>query len=186
MGVDPRLLFSSIKRVLGPVRVRDLNDYRHVTDSGILGQILEENEYPEIGQRIADVKAVFMEGLSNHINDQGSFPVIDGALQFVERIRESQDVRVAIATGCWRESALLKLSTSGFNIDGIPLASCDDSPSRVEIMRSALRMAGGSAREVTYFGDGEWDLRACKELGWQFVAVGPRLGGIESFSDIQV
>ena len=141
MGVDPRLLFSSIKRVLGPVRMRDLNDYRHVTDSGILGQILEENEYPDISQRIADVKAVFMEGLSNHINDQGSFPVIDGALQFVERIRESADVRVAIATGCW---------------------------------------------EVTYVGDGEWDQRACKELGWQFVAVGPRLGGIESFTDIQV
>ncbi len=53
-------------------------------------------------------------------------------------------------------------------------------------MRSALRMAGGSAGEVTYFGDGEWDQRACKELGWQFVAVGPRLGGIESFTDIQV
>ena len=53
-------------------------------------------------------------------------------------------------------------------------------------MRSALRMAGGCAGEVTYFGDGEWDQRACKELGWQFVAVGPRLGGIESFTDIQV
>ena len=103
--------------------------------------ILEENEYADISQRIADVKAVFMEGLSNHTNDQGSFPVIDGALQFVERIRKSADVRVAIATGCW---------------------------------------------EVTYFGDGEWDQRACKELGWQFVAVGPRLGGIESFRDIQV
>ena len=148
--------------------------------------ILEENEYADISQRIADVKAVFMEGLSNHTNDQGSFPVIDGALQFVERIRKSADVRVAIAAGCWREAALRKLSTSGFDIEGIRLTSCDDSPSRVESMRAALRMAGGCAREVTYFGDGEWDQRACKELGWQFVAVGPRLGGIESFTDIQV
>ena len=186
MGVDPNLYFSSIEQVLGPVCLRDLDDYDDVTDSGILGQVLEENALSGAGELAASVKAVFMNGLNSHIEDIGSFPVIEGAVQFVERIRRSTDMRVAIATGCWRESALLKLRTSGFNIEGIPLATSDDSPSRVEIMRSALQMTGSDAGAVTYFGDAEWDQRACHDLGWNFVAVGPRLGGINSFSCIQL
>jgi len=186
MGVDPTLYFSSIERVLGPVCLRDLNDYHHVTDSGILRQVLEENGFSEIGEIIASVKSVFMEGLNSHIEDMGSFPVIDGAVQFVDRVRRSTDMRIAIATGCWRESALLKLQTAGFNIEGIPLATSDDSPSRVEIMRSAQEMSGGDAGAVTYFGDAEWDERACHGLGWNFIAVGPRLGGIKSYSSIQL
>ena len=186
MGVDPTLYFSSIERVLGPVHLRDLNDYDHVTDSGILGQILAENGFSDVGEIIASVKTAFMEGLNSHIEDMGSFPIIDGAVQFVERIRRSTDMRIAIATGCWRESALLKLQTSGFKIEGIPLATSDDSPSRVEIMRSALQMTASDAGAVTYFGDAEWDQRACHDLGWNFVAVGPRLGGIKSYSSIQL
>ena len=171
MGVDPKLYFSSIERVLGPVSLRDLSDYDHVTDSGILGQILEENGLSGAGELAASVKAIF---------------IIDGAVQFVERIRRSTSTRIAIATGCWRESALLKLQTSGFNIEGIPVATSDDSPSRVEIMQSALQMTGSDAEAVTYFGDAEWDQVACQDLGWNFVAVGPRLGGITSFSSIQM
>lgn len=186
MGVDPKLYYSSIEQVLGPVHLRDLNDYDHVTDSGILGQIIQENGFPDADELAAAVKSQFMERLNRHIEDAGSFPVIDGAVQFIDRIRRSTDTRIAIATGCWRESALLKLQTSGFNIEGIPVATSDDSPSRVEIMRSALRMSDSASGTVTYFGDAEWDQRACDDLGWNFVAVGPRLGGIESFSSIQL
>ena len=186
MGVDPRLYFASIERVLGPVSLRDLGDYDHVTDSGILGQVLEDNGFSGAGELADSVKSMFMNGLNSHIEDIGSFPVIDGAVEFVERIRRSTDTRIAIATGCWRESALLKLRTSGFDIDGIPVATSDDSPSRVEIMQSALRMIGAESGGVTYFGDAEWDERACQDLGWNFVAVGPRLGGIQSFSSIQL
>ena len=186
MGVDPKLYFSSIEQVLGPVRLRNLNDYDHVTDSGILGQIIAENGFPAARELAAAVKAHFIKGLNRHIEDTGSFPVIDGAVRFIDRIRRSTDTRIAIATGCWRESALLKLQTSGFNIEGIPLATSDDFPSRVEIMRSAQRMTGSAPRAVTYFGDAEWDQRACDDLGWNFVAVGPRLGGIKSYSSIQL
>lgn len=186
MGVDPELYFASIEQVVGSVCLRELDEYDHVTDSGILRQILEENGHSGVDEHIASVKELFMEGLNSHIEKMGAFPVIDGAIQFVERLRSSTDVRIAIATGCWRESALLKLQTSGFDIDGIPVATSDDSPSRVEIMRSALQMTGNDSGAVTYFGDAEWDQRACHDLGWDFVAVGPRLGGIESFSSIRL
>ena len=186
MGVDPRLYNSAIEQVLGSVRLRELNDYEHVTDSGILGQILEENGFSDVGRLMADVKDLFMDELNSHIESAGSFPVIDGALQFFDQARHSPDTRIAIATGCWRESALLKLQTSGFDIEGVPVTTADDSPSRVEIMRAALKMTGGDAKAVTYFGDAEWDQRACRDLGWNFIAVGSRLGGIESFSRLKL
>ena len=186
MSVDTELYRASITEVLGPVSLRRLSDYDHVTDSGILAQVLDDNGYSVDLEVTASIKAVFVEGLRRHIRTVGSFPVIDGAIQFVESARKSDDRRVAIATGCWRESALLKLESAGFDIDGIPLVTCDDSPSRVEIMESALNKAGDGVRSVTYYGDAEWDQRACQELGWNFVAVGPGLQGIESYVDARL
>jgi beta-phosphoglucomutase-like phosphatase (HAD superfamily) len=187
MSVDTELYFSSISEVLGPVEVRNkLSDYDHVTDSGILAQLLNDNGY-SIDDEVAEtIQAVFVESLRRHIKAAGPFPTIDGAVQFVENTRESGDRRIAIATGAWRKSALLKLESAGFNIDDVPLVTSDDSTSRVEIMRSALAKIGDDFESVTYFGDAEWDQRACRSLGWRFVAVGPELDGIESYVGIDM
>ncbi|MDH3274551.1 MAG: HAD family hydrolase [Gammaproteobacteria bacterium] len=182
MSVDTELYFSSISEVLGPVNIRDkLSDYDHVSDSGILAQLLDDNGYTFDDEVAATIQAVFVEGIRRHIMAAGPFPIIDGAVQFVENTRKSDDRRVAIATGGWRKSALLKLESAGFNIHDIPLVTSDDSHSRVEIMRSALAKIGDDFESVTYFGDAEWDQRACHSLGWNFVAVGPELSGIESY-----
>lgn len=187
MAVDTELYFSSIAEVLGPVRIRDrLSDYEHVTDSGILAQLLDDNGRARDSAVIAAVKSVFVEKIAQHIEREGPFATIDGAIEFVAAVRESTDKRVAIATGGWRASALLKLESAGFDVDGIPLASGDDSLSRTEIMRAALAGIGDDVGSVTYFGDADWDERACRSLGWHFVAVGPGLGGIETYRGVSV
>lgn len=187
MSVDTELYFSSIKEILGPVYLREnLDDYDHVTDSGILAQLLSDNGHSFDSDVAASIRAVFVEGIRKHIETAGPFRAIDGAVQFLENARESDSTHVAIATGGWRESALLKLESAGFDIESIPLVTSDDSPSRVEIMRSALAKIGNNFRSVTYFGDAQWDLRACRSLGWNFVAVGSELGGIESYSEIDL
>ncbi len=186
IAVDTELYFSAVREVLGPVRIRELSDYEHVTDSGILAQLLADNGYAQDPSAADAIKSIFIEGVRTHIEQGGSFPAIEGAVQFFERVRNAGHVRAAIATGGWRESALLKLNSAGFNIDGVPLATSNDAHSRVEIMRSALRQAGDGFASVTYFGDAAWDQRACRELGWELVAVGPDLGGIESYVDVAV
>ena len=187
MAVDTELYFSSIREVLGPVTVRDdLSDYEHVSDSGILAQLLDDNGYMFDAETAAAIQSVFVEGIRKHIQTQGPFPTIDGAVQFFEQVRKSHDMRMAIATGGWRRSALLKLRSAGFAIDGVPLVTGDDAPSRIEIMRIALANIGSDFESVTYFGDAEWDRRACATLGWQFVAVGPGLGGIETYSGVNL
>lgn len=187
MAVDTELYFSSIREVLGPVNVRDkLGDYDHITDNGILAQLLDDNGYSFDPKVVERIKTVFVDGIGEHIRTKGPFPTIDGAAQFFEHARGSGDRRIAIATGGWRKSALLKLQSAGFEIDGVPLVTSDDALSRMEIMRIALAKIGDDFESVTYFGDAEWDQRACASLGWNFVAVGPELGGIETYTGVHL
>jgi phosphoglycolate phosphatase-like HAD superfamily hydrolase len=187
MSVDSELYLSSINTVLGPVNIReDLSDYDNVTDSGILAQIINDNGFSSEDEVAEAIQAIFVESLRKHIQTVGPFPAIEGAIQMVDKVRLSANTRIAIATGGWRRSALLKLESTGFNIDGIPVATCDNSPSRIEIMRTALSRIGNDFESVTYFGDAEWDRQACQNLGWNFVAVGPDLGGIESYKNIDL
>ena len=187
MSIDSELYFSSINSVLGPVNIReDLSDYDNVTDSGILAQLIDDNGFSSEDEVAESIQAIFVESLRKHIQMVGPFPAIEGAIQMVDKVRHSANTRIAIATGAWRRSALLKLESTGFNIDGIPVATCDNSPSRIEIMRTALSRIGNDFESVTYFGDAEWDRQACQNLGWNFVAVGPDLGGIESYENIDL
>lgn len=187
MAVDTELYFASVEDVLGPVRIRDkLSDYDHVTDSGILAQLFDDNGYRFDANLAAAVRAVFVDSVRKHIETAGPFPAIEGAVDFFREARAADDARVAIATGGWRGSARLKLASAGFEIDGIPLVTCDDAPSRIGIMRTALARIGNEFDSVTYYGDAEWDRRACRSLGWNFVAVGPGLGGIESYAGIDL
>lgn len=93
---------------------------------------------------------------------------IAGARAFLRQLEE-QGWTIALATGAWRESALLKLRLAGFDQD-LPLASCDDFVSREEIVRSAIAL-GGNQWPVVLFGDGVWDLRCAANLGLPIVTV---------------
>ena len=104
----------------------------------------------------------------------------------LQSLNESDAHAVAIATGGWFESAVLKLDSAGLHRPGIPVATADDSWDRTEIMRIALARLGTGFESVTYYGDGPWDRAACEALGWRFVAVGPALGGLDSYRDVWV
>jgi hypothetical protein len=91
---------------------------------------------------------------------------------------------VACATGGWRATARLKLEATGFGGLDIPLATADDAMDRKDIMLTALSHLGKSFRSITYYGDGPWDKDASEQLGWNFVPVGARLGGLESYQDL--
>ena len=182
MAIDSKLYFSSITAVLGPIEFRaNLNDYDNVTDSGIIAQLMDDNKLPPESNAIDSIRTLFVEGLIEHIQTVGPFRAIHGATQIIDRLGHSTEYCVAIATGGWKSSALLKLESSGFNVGGIPIVSCDESPSRTEIMRIALARLGSDFESVTYFGDADWDRRACQTLGWDFIPVGSDLGGIESY-----
>ena len=100
-----------------------------------------------------------------------------GASALLSTLREHGSFHCAIATGAWRASALLKIRCAGLNIDELPIATGDDSPSREGILQAAFERARSihglpSTCDVVAVGDGVWDLRAAKAMGWRFLGVG--------------
>jgi FMN phosphatase YigB (HAD superfamily) len=184
-SVDDDLYRQSVRSVVGPVRFRSsLAEYDFVTDSGILSQVLVDNSIPADPDPIPKIKACFVQALSTHIDKNGPFSEIPGAKDMLHTLSASETHAAAIATGGWKETAHLKLVSAGFNLTNLPIASSDDSIERTEIMRIALSGLGSDFDTITYYGDGPWDRDACLSLGWRFIAVGPVLGGISSYSSV--
>jgi phosphoglycolate phosphatase-like HAD superfamily hydrolase len=182
MSDDDRLFRQAIRDVLGEVRFRaSLADYDHVSDTGILRQVLADNAAQDAMFDV--IRQRFLTALEAYVTTHGPFQEIAGARAVLDRLRQSERHAVALATGCWRPSARLKLQTAGFRFDDLPLATADDAMERTGIMRHALASLPGEYESVTYFGDGIWDQRACAALRWNFRPVGPVLQGIEAYHD---
>ena len=88
---------------------------------------------------------------------------------------------MSLASGDWESSARHKLAAASLPVDGLPAAFCDSADSRTEIMRHSLRRALQHYRrpgfaQIVYVGDASWDVRASRELGWEFVGIasGPK------------
>jgi len=183
-SADEKLYVQAVERVIGRARVRpNLSDYEHVTDTGILLQLLRDNNVAATGEVIASIRNEFFALVDAFIVEHGPFPEMPGARALLERLRSSDVHEVAIATGGWQRSARSELRAAGFAVENVPLASSDDAVDRVGIMRVALDSIGKECHTVTYFGDGPWDQRACKDLGWTFRPVGPVLNGLSSFAE---
>lgn len=182
MSADDVLYRQAIRDIVGDVRFRSqLADYEHVSDFGILCEVLQDNAIEVTDEVTTAIQRRFLDSLSAYVENNGPFREIDGARQLLDRLRGSDEHAVALATGCWRESALLKLHTAGFNVADLPLATADDAMPRVAIMQTALRALPAELASITYFGDGVWDQRACASLGWTFRPVGPGLNGINDY-----
>ena len=157
----------------------DWATYPHTTDSGITLQIFQEKfgrdpEDPELDK----FKSCFVNMLSEQYHsNSSSFTAIAGASVALSRLKRESDWAVAIATGCWRESALLKLRAAKIDIDGIPAAFAEDGLSREEILQSAVSQSLDQYRLSSFaktvsIGDGLWDVRTARRLNFAFLGVG--------------
>ncbi len=171
---DGKCYFEAVEKVLQTSIKKDWLKYQNVTDSGILDEILSKMNLES--ERLSlhfEVKKEFTKRIKEHIQCNKVEPIL-GAVEFVAKLKNRNDVTLAIATGGWRETAILKLEAAGFDFSGIPIASASDHFNRVEIMKIAEEKTGLDFETKTYFGDGEWDKKASEILGYNFVLVGDR------------
>jgi len=189
MGFDAELFARAVRAELGDDVAIDETwlSYRNVTDSGILDEILAQRDFgrpaaelePRIRRRFA---ALVRDHLAQNVDSLREIP---GAKALIETLLVTPGVRVAIATGGWAETALMKLRALAMPVDSLALATSSDARERTRIMRIAERraLAGTAPRRRTYFGDGSWDQRASRELGYEFVAIGRSLAHEPRFDD---
>lgn len=187
MGFETDLYVEAVRNVLNVEIDRDWNRYEHVSDSGILDEVLRTRRIAGKEALAARVQQRFVQLLTEFIErSPAAVREIPGARRLVERLCKTPGVRVAIATGGWEPTALMKLEHIGIDVGELGFASSSDARPRTEIMRIATRraMQGAAFRRATYFGDGAWDLRASTELGYDFVAVGGAVAHSQVCADL--
>jgi beta-phosphoglucomutase-like phosphatase (HAD superfamily) len=123
---DSTCFSAAIKDELGVSISSDWTRYKHVTDSGILNQILDELNLTHDRERIAlSIKTKFMAQIEDHLSRHKVF-AIDGAADFLVELVERKDVAFAFATGGWLETARMKLDAADIRLPEIPIASSSD------------------------------------------------------------
>lgn len=175
---------AAVREVLDLPVDTEWGRYVNVTDRGILEQILEgDPRRRDLADALPAVKAAFVRRVEAWLRREPLAPV-PGAAAFLDLLRQRGEVAVALATGGWRETALLKLEAAGLDVAGIPLATSSDHASRIDIMRLAEQRAGsGPFLRRSYFGDGAWDQAASRTLGYDFVLVGDRVDHAPAIAD---
>lgn len=181
---DEVCYLAAVESVLGERINTNWSRYPHISDTGILKYALEshgrENELNELLPR---VKSAFIRQIEHHLA-KAPAQEISGAAHFMSCLRQRPEVKISIATGGWEETAIRKLQSAEIDVDGVPMASSNDHFSRTQIMRaSAKRLGEYDFKRRIYFGDAQWDQRACEQLGYEFVAIGSNLDHQPRFDD---
>ncbi len=156
----------------------DWTSYKYVTDSGIAAELFTRIKgYAPSQEDLNYVAGIFSQKWEQKLkNDPFSCVSIEGIHTFLTKLHNLPDTAIAIATGGWKKSALLKLMHSKILLTDIAIASSNDTYSREGIMeiayKRALKRTGLPIfQNVVYFGDGEWDVAASSNLGYNFIGI---------------
>ena len=156
----------------------DWGAYAHTTDSYITRQLFSERfgRAPDDSE-VSRFTSRFVSLLEDYkAKDASLFKEVGGAAEALARLGLEPGWALAVASGCWRGSGLMKLRAAGLELGDVPAAFAEDGESREEILSAALARAGefygtGSFERVVSLGDGLWDVRAARNLGCPFVGV---------------
>jgi len=152
-----------------PLPTLDWTAYRYATDRGIAEEALRRAGHGRANRSLDDMRRRFIEMLDEALPPDATHQVAGAGTMF-DRLRQDGHA-IAIATGCWENSARLKLARSLIEIGECPLVACDEEPDRVAILRCALERAGFNQRHAVYVGDGPWDVRAAQRLRLPFIGI---------------
>ena len=154
----------------------DWASYPHCSDSAILHELFQtrRRRSPEAAEVMA-LQSHFV-ALLTRITDIQPFIPVPGALAFVETLQRDPAFALSLASGAWECSGRLKLTSAGLPLAHLPAAFADDAHAREAIMESSLKRAALAACRdsfdaVVYIGDGVWDARATRNLGYHFIGI---------------
>ncbi len=177
MHFDISLFVNTIREILGDVTVHsDWRKFKNVTDSGILDQIISENNIADAKEVFGRVRKRFGELVMAHL-ETNPCKAKRGAINAINELSKNKKYTIGFATGGWRHTALMKLKSAGFSVDETTLFSCDDHHERIGIMKCCQGRIAQNCNDIVYVGDGEWDLEAAAKLQWGFIGIGDRLKG---------
>lgn len=156
----------------------DWSTYLHTTDSYILNHLffIQHGRRPE-SRDIELFQNTYCSYLKRaRLQSPDLFNATPGAAKVLSDLRQDPRFAVSIATGGRRRSAEFKLACARLEVENIPFASAEDGVSREEIMNASRERSEEFYKShisgVTYFGDGSHDLKASRNLNYNFIGIG--------------
>lgn len=156
----------------------DWKNFQNVTDSALFHDIYFSVFEESPSQ--AEMEAFRWDFLKrfevNFKTNPALFQEVKGAANFLKHCESIRNIRVALATGSWRHSAIFKLMTADIPYQWLILSHCDSFFRRQDILRDAIaqckeKYAFDFFEHIVYFGDGEWDFRTTAELEIPFIGI---------------
>jgi len=174
-GVEGLCYARAIKQVTGiSLATLDWTKYEEQTSTAIVRGLLADDSEAEVKEE--GIKQEFVRLLEEERRRfPGDFSPLEGVIGFIGRLRKEGIYTVAIATGCFDNSARFKLQCCGIGLDEFPHATSSDTPRRRDIIRLAASRAGIEITSAIYFGDAPWDARASSALGIPMIGIGRRI-----------
>jgi len=145
-----------------------------VTAQAVVHQALPERPLAERRAIEARVRDGFCRKLEAAVQaDDNAFPPLGEAAHLLADI-QARKIPLALATGDWRESVLIKLRAARLPVGSIPLVTSSEHYRRCDMIADAAARHSSPIAEVIYVGDGVWDLRATRMLGCSFIGCGAK------------
>lgn len=177
--VDAICYVRSVQEEFGLDKIDDRwETYTHATDSGIFEEIFErafsgkpsESEIRRTVARLANLLEQY------YSSNPGMFDEIAGAGNLLKFLQDHADWRIGIATGAWKESALLKLNSAGIEYGGLPMVTGSDAKTREEILLKCIELAKdqygvAEFEKIVSVGDAVWDLETAGNLKLGFIGI---------------
>jgi phosphoglycolate phosphatase-like HAD superfamily hydrolase len=168
---------SALKTIMGITNIsRDLNSYEHITDRGIVNEIIfRACQRSATDEEQSAIENEFISLFEKHLALNPPTP-IPGVRGLFNELSEERDIALAIATGCYFRSASLKFTHANLPFHHLPISTSNDSAIRTDILQNAYFKAKRSYDvkdfdTITYIGDGPWDLQAVRKLDWNFIGI---------------
>ena len=147
--------------------------YLHHTDSYIFRKNYEKNKSIPFSNSLIET---FETGILKYLK-LNAVAEVRGAAHFIASLRE-QGYAVCFATGSLEKPAFLKLEKIGIPFSPELVVASNTLESREEIVSQAItnaeRFYDMTFESVISVGDGLWDLKTARNLGIDFIAIGPR------------
>lgn len=183
--VDERCFVQTLREVFGFTNVdTDWTTYPHCSDSGILEALFQSRlGRSPLPAESSTFQGHFLSLLSGETAVE-PFGAVPGARDFLCGLLGESAFAISIASGAWESSARFKLASAGLDFPEIPAAFSDDAQAREAIMQMSLVRASRVQRResfdaIIYIGDGVWDARAARNLGFPFIGISTEPAKIE-------
>lgn len=178
--LDDRVYRQAIKEALDLTCPDNWEGFSHQTATGLLAELMVKEKEKDLTPKDHDkTRDHFLDLMMDALMDMDVDQLAtDGGQDLVTNLLDSDQHMVAISTGGWGPAACFKLSSAGYDIADMVMATGDDDFDRMEILMLARERAeerlpeGQSFDQIIYVGDNQWDKLAAEGLGWQFIGVG--------------